>query len=340
MRKELIWAGVIGISFGLIIAFGAWRINSSLQPKTPAATPAPIPATGEVGLSIAFNKPENGDVVTTSTVTVSGITESLVWLTFSGEKGDYILQAGEDGVFSQDIGLTSGVNQIKVTAIDSTGNQTSQNLLIVYSALFQLNAGATPSATLTNATSDAAIAAGVAGKVAAALNQPKAYLGTVTDIADSTIQIKSLESQIEQIDISGTGISVVNTKDSDNKTVKLTDIGIGDFIVAMGYINQNSVLAAQRILVTNPVLTPEINVSIGKVTDVSQKTLTVSDVKSGSNSTLTPDIHTDLESYTAGKATAIKIAGIAGGDTVIYFTDQSGTPPILRSVFDVGTPQG
>jgi hypothetical protein len=231
------------------------------------------------------------------------------------------------------------VNQIKITAIDSSGNQTSQNLLVVYSALFQLYASATPSASLNNATSDAAIAAGVAGKVAAALNQPKAFLGTVTDIADSTIQIKSLESQIEQIDISGTGISVVNTKDSDNKTVKLTDIGIGDFIVAMGYINQKSVLAAQRILVTNPVLTPEIGASIGKVTAVSKKDLTVSDLKTGGSNTLTPDIHSDLESYSQGKSTSIKISAINAGDTVISVTDNSGTPPILRSVFDIGTPQ-
>lgn len=337
MRKELIWAGIIGISFGLIIAFGAWRINSSLQPKTPAASPAPTPIAGE-NLSVALNKPENDDVVTTDKVSVSGITKPLSWITFSGEKGGSILQSGQDGVFSQDIDLASGVNQIKVAAIDSGGNQTSQNLLVVYSALFQLNAS--PSAALTNATSDAGIAAMVADKVAAALNNPKAYLGTVTDIADSTIQIKSLESQIEQIGISGTGISVVNTKDSDNKTVKLTDIGIGDFIVAMGYINQNSVLAAQRIFVANPVLAPEISVSIGKVTDVSKKTLTVSDLKNGGSSTLTPNIHTDFESYSQDKSTSIKISAINAGDTVISITDNSGTPPILRSVFDVGTPQG
>jgi hypothetical protein len=111
MRKELVWAGIIGILFGLVIGFGSWRVRSSLKPKI-NLNPTPTPQSlGQI--KITLDKPENGDVITTSTVTVTGITKPLSWLVFSGEKGDYILQSNEGGLFSQNIDLVSGVNQIK-----------------------------------------------------------------------------------------------------------------------------------------------------------------------------------------------------------------------------------
>ena len=72
--------------------------------------------------------------------------------------------------------------------------------------------------------------------------------------------------------------SLANQTGTNNKVVKLTDIAIGDFIVAMGYVNQNSVLSAQRILVTDPTTEPKIDISMEKVNTVSKKTLSVIDV--------------------------------------------------------------
>jgi hypothetical protein len=176
--------------------------------------------------------------------------------------------------------------------------------------------------------------------VAEASKNPKAYIGTVTDIADSTIQIKTIDSQIQQVDISGNGITVVNIVGTNNKTVKLTDVAIGDFIVAMGYVNGNQVLNAQRILITDPVTEPKISISLSNVTAVSKKSLTVTDVKSGQGSSITPDKNTDLESFANGKETATKITSINKNDLVIYVSDTTGTPAIVRSIFDIGPSQG
>lgn len=332
MRKEVVWAIVAGIIFGLIVGFGVWRINSSLKSKNENAQPTPTPQSATpTELKITLDKPENEDVITDSSVTVSGITKNLAWVVVSGENGDFITQADTKGVFSQDVDLNAGVNQIKITAFDKDGAQSDTHVIVVYSGLFKKNtlaASPAPSA----ATGDAAIRQKVEEKVAEAINHPKAFLGTVTDITDSTIQIKSIEGDIRQISATSDSVTVIDNRDDTNKEVKLTDIAIGDFLVAMGYKGSNNVLIAQRILITDAVKTPRINVVNGKVTDKSAGTLTVTPIK-GEASTITPNYLTDIETIKDGKEIAITTSKIAEGDTIIFVTDNGGKTLKLRSIF-------
>jgi len=329
MRKELFWAGIIGISFGLIIAFGAWRITLTNSTVTQTPSPTPRPHTSE--FKITLDKPEDKDVVTESHVTVSGITKALTWITVSGEKGDYIVQSDESGVFSQDVDLTGGVNQIKVTAFDPQGTQSIQKVLVVYSSTFV--AATVPTPTPGDNSTESAIRANVQQKVLAAMNKPKAYLGVVTDIADSTIQIKTNEGEIKQISTVNGNVSVINVKGTNNKTVKITDIAIGDYIVAMGYVNSSSVLSAQRILITDPVTDPKIDSFYGKVSDASKKTITVSGIKNGQSTVVTPGTKTIIEAFASGKFVTTKLSNIGSGDSVIYTTDSSTNTPTVRSIF-------
>jgi hypothetical protein len=144
-------------------------------------------------------------------------------------------------------------------------------------------------------------------KVKEALNRPKAYLGTVTDISDSTIQIKSSESQIRQVSVKDDSVSVIKSG-TVNKAVKLSDIAIGDFIVAMGYINSNTVLNAQRILITNPVTEPKVSATFGKLIDIDKKTATSKSVKA-------------------------KLKIIKDDDQIIFVTVGDTTTTTIRSVF-------
>jgi hypothetical protein len=335
MRKELVWAGVVGITFGLVIGFGTWRVRSSLKPKSiTQATPTPQ-SIGQ--FKITLDKPSDNDVVIASPVTVTGLTRPLTWLTFSGETGDYIIQSNEQGLFAQDVELDPGVNQIKITSFDDQGNQASQKVLVVYSSSFQ------PNEEISNeedsASDEAETSKAVAEKLAKALDKPKAYIGTVTDIADSTIQIKTTDSQIEQIAIGGDNISVVNTKGTTNKTIKLNDIAIGDFIVAMGYVNGKQVLAAQRILVTNPVISPTIDLTIARFTSLSKNTLNATTVKGAQTVNLVPSKNTELSSYLDGKLKTIKSSDINDNDLLVAVIDNTGDPPITRTIFNLGQPQ-
>lgn len=336
MRKELIWAGIIGISFGLIIAFGAWRI-SSVNKKPVSTSPTPSPSTTPSEFKITLDKPEDGDVTTVTPITVSGITKALSWVTVSGEKGDYTLQSDERGTFTQEVDLTGGVNQIKVTAFDPRGAQSVQKVLVVYSSSFEVSVVPTP--TPGDGSTESAIRAKVQQKVAQAMNKPKAYLGVVTDIADSTIQLKSSEGEIKQVSTDNQSVTVVNAKGTNNKTVKLTDIAIGDFIVAMGYINSSSVLSAQRILIVDPVKEAKIDSFYGKVTSVTKKSLSITSLKGGQTNTVTPGTKTDIETYAKGNFTIAKSTDITTDTVVIYTIDGSPDVPTVRSIFIVQKPQ-
>jgi len=285
MKKEILWAAVIGFFFGLILAFGAWRINFSLRP-TALSTPAPTPTDVLTEFKITLNTPSQNDVVNISEINVSGITKELTWITVSGEDEDYILQSDDKGEFSQLIGLISGVNQIKVTAFDKSGNQSIQKVLVVYSEK--------------------------------AVNLPKAYIGTVTDISDSTIQIKNTDDAIEQISINSGNLDVVNNKNKETKIVKSTDIAIGDYIVAMGNINSKQVLLAQRILITNPISEPIIEAKMGSIADIDVKNITKA---------------TKLQNWVAGKPAKIKLSAIKDTDNIIYVMTGSEKTSFVRSVF-------
>jgi hypothetical protein len=335
VRRELIWVIAIGVIFGLIIAFGVWRINSEMSKSTqeePESTPAAQNTGGE--FKITLNSPDNNSVVTASPVTVSGITKPLLWIVISGENEDYIVQSDEKGAFTQDVDLTPGANRIGLTAFGPSGSQSKEDVVVVYSSVFELKT-VIPAANTDSATGDSVIQKKVAEKVAAALDQPKAYIGLITDITSSTIQIKNSESQIEQIAMGDDGISVIDTKGKVNKQVKTSDIAIGDFIVAMGYVNGDHVLHAQRILITDPLEDSGLSATIAKVADTTAKSLSVTDAVTEEESVVIPNKNTYIATFSEGKTTTIKLTTIKEGDLVIYVTNDSVTPPSIRSLFDV-----
>jgi hypothetical protein len=353
MRKEVLYAIIAGIILGLIVAFGVWRINSSMSGKKESAisfaTSTPEPTDNANSSNIVLDKPANDDVVTTDTVTVSGLTKPTSWVTLSGENGDYTVQSDTSGGFSQDVNLVPGVNQIEVTAFYPAGDgsgQTSNNtqVLVIYSSSFQTKAAATSSPATgsadLNATAPAAIQQKVAQDVANVVSQPKAYIGTVTDVTDSSIEIKTMASDIGQISIDPTSTTVINSTGTSPKTVKTTDIAIGDFIVAMGYVGNDSVLSAQRILVTDAVTAPKISVTEAKVASATKKALTVNKVADNSQDTVQPDKNTDIEAMINGQSTSAKFASIGANDTIIYVvtTDATGVSSV-RSIFDVNSTQ-
>lgn len=308
MRKELIVASIIGIGFGLVIAFGVYRINSSLKPNGNKTLSTPNPKTVISEFKITLDKPQNNDVLTEDAIAVTGITKPLTWISVSGEDEDYAVQSDDKGLFNQDVNLIPGVNQIKLTAFDALGAQSIEKVLVVYSSSFEERETTTAtSSASTNNSSDSGIRAKVEEKVREALNRPKAYLGTITDISDSTIQIKSSESQIQQISVKDDGVTVVKTG-TVNKAVKLTDIAIGDFIVAMGYINSNTVLNAQRILITDPVTEPKVNATFGKLIDIDKK-------------------------MTTSKSVKAKLKTIKDDDQIIFVIAGEATDLVVRSIF-------
>lgn len=140
MRKEIIFAILAGAIFGLVIAFGIWKANSSMKSKNESEKEVVdvtdmnngTTMTGDFGITLI--KPESNTVVSTSSTIVSGITKPDVWLVISAEEDDYIIKTGDDGSFEEEVELIAGANEIMVTAIEEGTNESVYDkFLVVYS---------------------------------------------------------------------------------------------------------------------------------------------------------------------------------------------------------------
>ena len=119
-------------------------------------------------------------------------------------------------------------------------------------------------------------------KVNQVLNNPFAYIGTVTDISGDNIQISKFSldnstvnssSEIQQITAGDETVYVSIGKTT--KTITFDDVAIGDFVVAMGYKSGNGVLETKRIL-TVEAITPSTRESgIYKVREIEGSEISV-----------------------------------------------------------------
>ncbi len=269
MRKE-VWLAIIGgVILGLIIGFGVYRINFAFKKGgPPQGSPTPSP-NNQSGLTIA--KPNYDDVITSLPFKISGIASKDSWIVISTDSNDYFTKANDKGTFEKEIDLTGGVNQIIVSGVTQDKNISSQELRLIYSTQLE-----TPKPESPTVSSESGVREIVLKKVEDILNSPKAYLGTVTDIAEKTIQLKTDSGTIEQVSAEDEKLTVINQKPTA-KEVKFTDIAIGDYIVAMGYKNGNHVLNAKRILITEPSAVPQIKIVFGKVKSISKKEVIVNE---------------------------------------------------------------
>lgn len=112
-------------------------------------------------------------------------------------------------------------------------------------------------------------------KVETIRKNPKAFAGTVTDKTQDSIQVKNLTGKIEQISIKG-DVAFVKIGKSPSQ-IKFADIAIGDFIVAMGYTNGNSLLDAKRILLTAPPPELKRKMFMGEISEMKKREIIITD---------------------------------------------------------------
>lgn len=148
MKKEVFLAISIGFILGLVITFGIWTANKSLKnlpqasgptptsisatssPDSPTSTPPPDLSAPKLPLSITA--PADESLVTRSALTLSGKTTAGAAVSITFEKGEQVVEADTTGSFTTDITLEGGYNLITVTALDKTGNSTTQKLTVTF----------------------------------------------------------------------------------------------------------------------------------------------------------------------------------------------------------------
>ena len=331
MRKEVLFAILAGLTLGLVIAFGVWRANIALSPKNPdqsEVTPTPKPE-----FAITLAGPSDLDVFSENPVTLSGITKANALVAVSTEEEDYTTRADTKGSFEIDVELIGGVNQIVITAFDEKGSEVTQKLLLAFSTEFAkyITAGESQDQGLADS-----IRYRVEQKVSQALKSPKALLGTVTDISENTLQIKSSGGEIEQISVSSDTSALVIGK--TNKEVKVTDIAIGDYIVAMGFMNGNGVLDTKRILITSPDEATFRMAIFAKVSKDNNTSLITQLIRTGEDKKVTPQKGAGVFLISEGKTSKITFAKINLEDTLVAIGTDASETFTARTVFVVNQP--
>jgi hypothetical protein len=153
-------------------------------------------------------------------------------------------------------------------------------------------------------------------KLEAALNKPKAYLGVVTDIVETTIQIKSTGGEIQQVSINEENTNFVNIT-SNAKAVNFSDIAIGDFLISMGFLDGNSVLAAQRVLIADEPEKPDRISIYGEVKELGNGSLVMQLKPSGESLELEPESNISVTEVIEGEAEKSRFSQIEEKSIII-----------------------
>ena len=136
MKKEVIIAISVGLVLGLIITFGIYIANQAVKKQNqttnlPSNGTHPSPSATTAG-KLEITEPEDNLVVSQSKITVSGITEAKNAVAVLTEKSEELVLADEEGVFSSEVVLVSGANEIKIISIDKNNQKQEKILTIVY----------------------------------------------------------------------------------------------------------------------------------------------------------------------------------------------------------------
>lgn len=148
------------------------------------------------------------------------------------------------------------------------------------------------------------------------------YVGLITDITDQTIQIRSESGEIQLISTDEATKSL-NGK-SNFQSIPLTDIGIGDYVVAIGTINGNKVLNSQFLFTSDEPKTIE-------------PTIYYSTFVKGTTRNITIKTDGDEEKVIVLPRTwkGPEIKTLKENESIIVATTISGETETLRSLFTV-----
>lgn len=138
MRKEVVFAIIIGLILGGIILFGFQVANQSAKEAASPATPSgqvssATPTPTIVENSLTLTEPENHAVVDTSPIKISGKTLPNSTIAIESEADDALLMADSTGNFSGDFKLGGGENLISITALLPDGKTETLAISVIYS---------------------------------------------------------------------------------------------------------------------------------------------------------------------------------------------------------------
>lgn len=255
MRKELFIAIFLGSFLGIAVAFGIWRFTNSFKQDNGSVTDElaenkllPFEGGGAeqneaLSDGITIVQPQTNAVVNQTPIAVSGITMQNSHVVIIGND-DYVVKTNNGGTFEQEVEVEGGINVIPVYVFSDDGKNVQTSVLVVYSSEVESVEGTT------------------------------AVMGTVTDITNTTLQIRQSSGEVSQIALTN-DTSYASTIQT-NRDVQFSDVAIGDFVAALGTVDSSDVLHASRIIIGNPPNEEDTVVAYGTIKTLSSKEFVVS----------------------------------------------------------------
>ncbi len=136
MKKEVFIAVFIGLSLGLIITYGIYRMRMALDtpPTTITVENDPETEPSSVSSSLSVINPTNGTVQLEKASTVTGSTLPNAYVVVFVNNEDHIATADATGNYSVEVPLTIGANTVKIHVIDELGQVTTEERVVVVQA--------------------------------------------------------------------------------------------------------------------------------------------------------------------------------------------------------------
>lgn len=137
MKKEVLVAIISGLILGLIVTFGIFTANRSLekqkQQSQTEASESPAASDTLINKSLTIIYPYPNALVDQPDLEISGIAWPNAVIAIITEDDEIILTANQEGAFVHSIKLIKGFNELTIIAADEVNESHSQNLIVTYS---------------------------------------------------------------------------------------------------------------------------------------------------------------------------------------------------------------
>jgi len=221
MRKEQIIAIFLGSLIGVGTAFFLWRLNKAGGPQDlPPEENIPVATTRANSVGFNIVAPQQNAVVNKESVEISGFSTPNTLITVISSS-IALASSNSSGEFLVEVTLLEGINKLTILSFEKGQAPLETELTLFYTTELDL--------------SDPQ-------------KNAKAVSGSITDIAEDTLQVRTSSGQIEQASLSDKTTFASNLNKATQ--IKFADLAIGDFVLVLGFANEN-VLATEHVLVTS-----------------------------------------------------------------------------------------
>ena len=145
--------------------------------------------------------------------------------------------------------------------------------------------------------------------------QKKAFVGEIAEVSNSTLTLETRSGE-QQVEVDEEAIIIGKNRSE----IDFEDLEIGNYVIAMGYLDENEVLQTKRVAVTEKLKVLTQQVAAGKVTDISadENIITVKNEKKGVIYTVEATTKTTITQKTNdGEAEKIKFSEIEENDWLV-----------------------